>query len=412
MSSPATRSRAATTVRRTRWVFLVLLAALLSTTGCSGDESSEAGPSDTSTSAADSTSGGTDGDRAAPATPIVLNGQGNHLDAWSIEGGGTASQRVVTSAAADPEHGIDINAQICVFESGGRRMMIAGEDTGQPDPPAGWGIFELSGDAVGNLSVEQVAKLTPTYQQADADKPENYGCAVLDDGRILTTDIGDQVEGANGQLILWFPPFDGRGEGDIAYCKLDVALPGAQSILLTGEETFLVAAVRGGIYEFSGPLPTDDTPEGGCDSTDATGRPLATGVPKRLLVEPGADGMATPAGLAHAPDDGFFASSVFSGVINEYDGDGSLRRSILSPPEGEVIADEPYSTGTPLGLVTDSLGNLWYADIGLVIDGSDVGPGEETGSLRVIRFEAGTPEAPVVVGDGLAFPDGLGTFTP
>jgi hypothetical protein len=245
MSSPARRSRAATTVRRTPWVLFALLAALLSSTGCSGDEASEDDSSDTSTSAADSTGGESDGDGAAPATPIVLNGQGNHLDAWSIEGSETASQRVVTSAAADPEDGIDINAQICLFESGGRRMMIAGEDTGQPDPPAGWGIFELSGDAVGNLSAEQVAKLTPTYQQADADKPENYGCAVLDDGRILTTDIGDQVEGANGQLILWFPPFDGRGEGDIAYCKLDVALPGAQSILLTGEETFLVAAVRG-----------------------------------------------------------------------------------------------------------------------------------------------------------------------
>lgn len=387
----------------------LLLAVLLPLAGCSGDDS--ASPDETGDGGS-STSTSAEPEGESSDAPIVLNGQGNHLDAWSIEGGETVSQRVVNSAAVDPEDGIDINAQICVFESGGKRMMVTGEDTGQPHPPAGWGIFELSGDSVGSLSVEQVAKLTPTYQQADADKPENYGCAVLDDGRILTTDIGDQVEGANGQLILWFPPFEGSGEGDIAYCKLDVTLPGAQSILLTGEETFLVAAVRGGIYEFTGPLPTDDTADGGCDSTDASGRPLATGVSKRLLVEPGADGMATPAGLAYAPDDGFFASSVFSGVINEYNGDGTLRRNILSPPEGEVIAAEPYSTGTPLGLVTDSDGNLWYADIGLVIDGSDVGPGDETGSVRVIRFEAGTPEAPFVVGERLAFPDGLGTFTP
>lgn len=354
----------------------------------------------------------TGGDSSTPASPIVLSGQGNHLDAYSITDGETIEQRVVNSATEEPGSGIDINAQICVFESDGRRMVITGEDTGQPDPPAGWGIFELAGEIVGDLSMTQVAKLTPTYQQADADKPENYGCAVLDDGRILTTDIGDQVEGANGQLILWFPPFDGSGEGDIAYCKLDIELPGAQSILLTGEEEFLVAAVRGGIYEYRGPLPTDDTPEGGCNSTDATGRPFAPDVSRVVLVEPGADGLATPAGLAPAPEDGFYASSVFSGVINEYGADGTIRRNILSPPDGEAIADRPYSTGTPLGLATDSEGNLWYADIGLVIDGSKVAPGENTGSVRMIAFEDGGPTEPVLIAEGLAFPDGLGTFTP
>ena len=66
-------------------------------------------------------------------------------------------------------------------------------------------------------------------------------------------------------------------------------------------------------------------------------------------VAAGAEDLALAAGLAAAPDAGLFAASVLAGVINEYEGDGSLRRSILSPPEGEVIADEPYSTGTPLG---------------------------------------------------------------
>ena len=394
-------------------------AVLLLAGSCSNGDS---GSSDATNDPGDETSaGGTvgDGDSTGGERPVVLNGQGNHLDAYSLGDGqgdeavATAeSQRVITSDAEDPAGGTDINAQICVFESGGKRMMITGEDTGQPDPPAGWGIFELDGDRVGELSATQVAKLTPTYQQADADKPENYGCAVLDDGRILTTDIGDQVEGANGQLIIWFPPFDGHSEGDIAYCKLDVEVPGAQSILVTGPEQFLVAAVRGGIYSYSGPLPTGDTPADGCDSIDATGRPLATDTVRSVLVEPGANGLATPAGLAPAPEGGFYASSVFSGVINAYDGDGTFRRTVLAPPEGEVIGEAPYSTGTPLGLVTDSVGNLWYADIGLVIDEEGVGPGNNTGTVRVIRFDGAEASPPAVVAEGLAFPDGLGTFTP
>ncbi len=48
----------------------------------------------------------------------------------------------------------------------------------------------------------------PTYQQTP-DAPDNYGCGVLSDGRIVTTDIGNEAGGAaNGQLIIWFPPFD------------------------------------------------------------------------------------------------------------------------------------------------------------------------------------------------------------
>ena len=398
-----------------RLILAILLAATLVGASCSDDADGDGTSTaqDARTEAGEAAQNEGDAEQPSPpAEPIVLNGQANHLDAYSISGGETASQRVITSAAEEPDVGLDINAQLCVFESDGRRMLITGEDTGQPDPPAGWSIFELTGEKVGDLEATKLAKLTPTFQQADADKPENYGCGVLDDGRILTTDIGDQVEGANGQLIIWFPPFEGFAEGDIAYCKLDVGLPGGQSILVTGPQTFLVAAVRGGVYEYSGPLPTSDTAEGGCDTTDATGRPLASGVKKRTVIEAGADGLATPAGLAHAPGGGFFASSVFSGVINEYDADGTLRARILSPPEGESIGAEPYSTGTPLGLVTDSDGNLWFADIGLVIDESGVGPGNRTGTVRIIRFDDGQPSEPVVVQGDLAFPDGLGTFTP
>ena len=345
-----------------------------------------------------------------PATPIVLNGEGNNLDAYAMSPEGAFTHhRVDTNNDQNPK-GWDINAQLCVFERDGKRLLIAGEDTHQPNPPPGWGIFELNGNGLDALTVKRVAKLTPTFQPPSSDNPENYGCGVLGDGRILTTDVGQQATGDDGQLIIWFPPYDGFGEGDISYCKLDVALPTAQSILVTDSDRFLVAAARGGVYQYTGPFPTDATPAGGCDGKDATGRPTATKVTKKTLVAPGEAGMATPAGLAPAPDGGFYASSVFTGVINEYGANGTFRRNILPAPPGESIGATPLSTGTPLGLGTDAEGNIWYADIGLVLDPkSGMGPGDHTGTLRVIRFANGQPQAPVTVATGLDFPDGIGT---
>ena len=64
-----------------------------------------------------------------------------------------------------------------------------------------------AGNKVGSLKAKQVGKLQPTYQGA-TDNAENYGCGLLSDGRLLTSDIGNQADGRrNGQLIVWFPPF-------------------------------------------------------------------------------------------------------------------------------------------------------------------------------------------------------------
>ena len=79
-------------------------------------------------------------DRAKARRCIVLNGQGNDLDAYASNPP-FKHQTVITTRAKDPK-GFDINAQICFFPDG--RTFIAGEDTGQPDPIQGWGIFKLS----------------------------------------------------------------------------------------------------------------------------------------------------------------------------------------------------------------------------------------------------------------------------
>ena len=397
---------------RSRWI-LVAAVALFATActddgGSADDAATDERTSDDAGAQGDSGGDGSDAGDSADEIAFVFNGQGNHLDAYSSEpeDGSFPSQRVITSNADDPVDGLDINAQICFFTDGSDRF-IAGEDTGQPDPPAGFGIFQLENDE-GTFSAEQIGKLTPTYQPGSS--PENYGCGFLPDGRVLTTDIGDQALGpASGQLIVWFPPFD---SSEVAYCKLDVEIPTAQSILVVDDVVY-VAAARGGVLRFDPPFPTGPDAGGGCGQVDATGAPLADEVAKSTWIEPGEHGLATPAGLAPAPDEGMYVSSVFTGVINEYDAEGGYLRTILEPPEGEELGAEPYSTGTPLGIGVGPDGTLYYADIGLVAPPGDLpGPGAGTGTVRRITFDGETPADPEVMADGLAFPDGIGVWSP
>jgi hypothetical protein len=344
---------------------------------------------------------------------VVFNGQGNNLDAYTATQR-FRHQRVIETRATDPE-GLDLNAQVCFFpddEGKAIRRFVAGEDTGQPNPPQGWGIFELTGARVGKLSTREIAKLTPTYQ-GSLDNAENYGCGFLSDGRILTTDVGNQATGpGDGQLIVWFPPFDTGvgGQGQVRYCKIDVGIATAGGIAVDDEDRVYVPSARpptSGVWRYNGPFPTSDTSDGGCGSKDATGAPLADSVPRELFI-PTAAPLATPNAIVRRPGGGFYVSSVINGVIAQYDDNGTYVRTILSPPPGETLGPEPFTTGTPLGLGVDRAGTVFYADIGIVIAGGGIGPGDNTGSVRRIRFRKSRPRPPVTVAEGLAFPDGIG----
>ena len=62
-------------------------------------------------------------------------------------------------------------------------------------PAAGLGDLRADGHArSAKLSAKQIGKLMPTYQ-GSLDNAENYGCGFLPDGRILTTDVGNQASG-------------------------------------------------------------------------------------------------------------------------------------------------------------------------------------------------------------------------
>jgi hypothetical protein len=338
---------------------------------------------------------------------IVFNGEGNNLNAYTADPPFT-KQNVIRNHNDDPK-GLDINAQLCFFPDGSKRF-IAGEDTGQPNPPQGWGIFQLKGDTVGKLSAKKVGKLTPTYQTSN-DNAENYGCGFLSDGRVLTTDIGNQASGPeDGQLIVWFAPFN---RTKVRYCKIDVGIATAGGIYVDSKNRVYVPSARpptAGVVRYTGPFPTSDTAKGGCGGKDATGAPMATSVKKKQFIGLG-NGLAAPIAIVRAPKNDFYVSSVISGVINEYDSKGGYVRTILQPPADETLGATTFSTGTPLGLGVGPDGTLYYADIGITITSEGIGPGPE-GTVRRIRFVNGQPQPPEIMGAGLQYPDGIGVYAP
>ncbi len=403
--------------RRTRTLTAVAAALLVSAAACSSSGSTPpGGTAGPATSARTAGAGTTPATGRAAGTAIVFNGQGNNLDAYEAQPP-FRTQRVITTAAKDPA-GMDINAQLCFFPDGSNRF-VAGEDTNQTKGDRqGWGIFQLEGTAVGSLKAREVAKLVPTFQGSE-DNAENYGCGFLKDGRIVTTDVGNQALGpADGQLIVWFPPFDSH---TVKYCKIDVHIATAQSIWVDPDDNVWVAAARpgtvegdtgSGVWKYAGPFPTADTPGAGCGKKDSTGAPLADSVTKTRVIVPGEPGLLSPAGIAPTGTGTLYVSSVATGYINEYRLDGSFVRTILQPPAGEKLGEKPYSTGTPLGIGVAPDGSVFYADIGIVSSAKGIGPGNGTGTVRRIAFKDGQPQPPETLASGLAFPDGIGIWTP
>ena len=271
-------------------------------------------------------------------------------------------------------------------------------------------MFQLEGNRVGEFEAEQIGKLNTTFQQPP-DGGDPYGCGVLSDGRVVTSDIGATVTGpGNGQLIMWFPPLKrGLGRLQVRFCKLDTGVATAQGIFVDEQDRIYLASARGstgGVLRYSGPFPTSDDANGGCGRRDATGAPLVDAVQREQFI--GADQQfASASGITRTPSGGFYVSSVVGGRIAEFDAAGTFVRDVLAPKPGETLGT--YSAGTPFGLAVDSRGNLFYADLDLVFRPDGIGPGPN-GKVWRIQFVNGDPQPPEAMDRGLRFPDGLGVL--
>ena len=365
-------------------------------------------------------------------TVLVFNGEDNRLNAYDAATG--EKQTVIPSASDDPARGLDINAEICFLPDDlswipdGERWFVAGEDTDQNTEPGvikqGWGIFALRGNRIGNLGASQVGKLVPQSFVTEGDNPENYGCGDLPDGRLVTTDVGDQLpqDPATGQLIVWFPEathMTGRQEDGsfpvVPHCKIDVALGTAGGIEVDGTDVYAAsnrpgAGGLGGIYRYDTTTWPTLAPDGtieGCSRQDATGAPLADAdrVGKALFV-PQSPLLVTPSDIVDSGRGTFYVSSVFTGHVAEVDkATGLFIRYVLQPPAGLPVGQ---LTGiTPFGIGVAPDGTLWVADIGVV----GPGPSAGAGSVVRVRFDpAGNPLPPETIDQDLEFPDGIGVL--
>ena len=380
-------------------------------------------------------------DAATEAPVFVLNGEGNNL--WVYDADDPQDRRILIHAANKAPDGLDINAEICSLTAAdapyvpeGETWFIAGEDTGQNSNEIirqGWGLFRLDGRDVASMSATQRGKLVPDSYQTEGDNAENYGCGVLPDGRLVTTDVGDQLfdAPATGQLIVWFPsaahftgPIDAAQDRTlfkrVPHCKIDIAIGTAGGIEVEeipgsyGDANVFVASNRpavddpdtaapGGIYRYS----TADWPtsEAECDNEERLIDRSRTG--KSLFIPQGPL-LFTPSDIVHSGHGTYYVSSVFTGQVAEYDRSGLFRRFVANPPVEGVGVPAPIGQAvsfTPFGIGVTPDGSLWIADIGI----QGTGPAGGEGEVYIVTFdELGQPSTPVSVNQGLAFPDGIG----
>ena len=302
-------------------------------------------------------------------------------------------------AVPGPAGGGNVNGTLCVLPGG---RMVMGEDAGQTAVPAGWAVYEPDGKMVGKL-------VTTAF-----DFPEPAGCAVDSQGRLFTVEVGQEsFGGANGQLILWFPPFD-RYPGTTPYpnasystnyCKLAIDIGTATNVAFDDQGRILVTSPQSGnVYRYTGPLPTAPDALGGCGRIDATGASLVDAGRLSRDVFIHSPKVGTPSGIARSPNGGWYLGDVLFGRIAEFDANGVFLRYVMN---SGTVTSLPTLYGNPQSIAIDAQGTVYYAD--LALEGTIFTP--ETGAngkvWRVAFDTNGEPLPPEIVVSNLGFPDGV-----
>ncbi|MGB2695228.1 MAG: hypothetical protein WBD55_08585 [Dehalococcoidia bacterium] len=297
----------------------------------------------------------------------LFSPQGNELDVYDLD---TDAATVLIESAKN-----NVNGQACLMPDGSGNFLMA-EDTNQPDERQGWGIFSPDGVLV--------EKLLEPKTTGEAEQIEPSGCAFDSEGRLFTIDTGTgSFDATDGKLVLYFPP-DYKTS-----CLLTTELrtPGDVEVDDAGDVLLPEAVPPGRVLRFAGPFPAS------ADECDTVKPAQSTFIEDTDL--------NTPRGMVRASNGHWYISSVLlPPAIREYDADGNFVRVIAA---GEDI-------GNPAGIAVASDGTIYYADLGLVEKPPPdfFGPEEGKGTVRKVAFDAnGEPLPPVIIADGLDYPDSV-----
>ena len=330
----------------------------------------------------------------------------------------SATNASITTRADDPK-GLDINAQICFFPGTAprRTWFIAGEDTGQPNPPQGWGIFQLHGHEGRHVPRHARSASSPPPTRARPTTPRTTAAASCRDGRVLTTDVGNQADRQRRRPAHRLVPAV-RPHRQVRYCKIDVGIATAGGIC--GRRAGPRLRRVGPAPDRRRPPLHRPVPDVGHARAAAAARTTRTGAP---MADEGDERRSSsrpplrsprPNAIVPAPRGGFYVSSVFNGVIAEYSGTGHVPPHDPPAARGrDRSAPKPFSTGTPLGIGVDRRRRRSSTPT----SASSSAPTASAPATTPARCGASASSTasrsrPTPWRRGLAFPDGIGVLEP
>jgi hypothetical protein len=362
------------------------------------------------------------GPGVARAFDVVLNAQGEYLDAYLVNGQPFPPRVVLIDpdppAPDDPRSlpprvGRHVNGKLCFFPRGFGHdgQFVIADDTYREacrdrEPPQarctvrrrrspfyvgkdpdGWGVFRRDGTWT-RQHIHTAWDFSEPEPQGNIDP---QGCAFDARGNLWGNDVGHGAAStADGSLVVFFP---GKRRRYDTYCFLDKGLraPGMPVLDAIGD-LYLAETAGARVLRFSPPFPRSARE---CANPE---RLVTTPPTKSVFLTLAASGEATPAGIVYLPADpapSFIVGSVLiPPVIRQYGADGGLVRTLV--PEGVPR--------NPLGLDVGSDGTLYYAELNL--DPATFAP--RCGGVAAVRLTgADPPGAPMPLGKDLRFPDGV-----